>query len=206
MTNMQQDCPTLSNDPKEQIILEAALYEFAENGYTGASTRLIAKRAGVAHGLMYYYFKDKKTLFLHLCRLLREWIVGFVYDGTETGDLFETMLILCKRKLELFSAYPAAYRVVMEEIRFFPREFKADGKVIKQDISFWPKAAQHEFSPYQAQTLEIMELALEAMGERYLAKCFSGELTGEEMFRLGVQKAVEIIEHFKKMWGLPVGG
>ncbi len=205
MTNAKQDCPVLSDDPKKQVILEAALHEFAEKGYSGASTRSIAKRAGVAHGLMYYYFKDKKNLFLHLCRLLREWIVAFVYDGTETGDIFETMLALCRKKLELFSAYPAAHRVAMEEIRFFPREFEADGKEIKRDISFWPNAAQHGFTPHQAQTLEVMELTLEAMGERYLAKCFSGELTGEQMFNLGIRKAVELIEYFKKVWDLPVG-
>lgn len=201
----QPDCPVFSNDPKKQAILEAALHEFAENGYSGASTRSIAKYAGVANGLMYYYFKDKKTLFLQLCRILREWVVAFVYESIETSDMFETMLGLCKKKLELFSAYPSVYRVVMEEIRFFPREFQADGKEIKRDLSFWPKAAKQEFTPHQAQTFEIMELALDAMGDRFLAKYFSGELTGEEMFKLGIQKAVELIEYFKKVWDPPLG-
>jgi AcrR family transcriptional regulator len=199
----QPDCPVFSNDPKKQAILEAALHEFAEKGYSGASTRSIAKCAGIANGLIYYYFKDKKTLFLQLCRILREWVVTFIYDGIEISAIFETMLGLCKKKLELFSVYPAVYRVVMEEIRFFPKEFQADGKEIKRDISFWTKAAQREFTPHQAQTLEIMELALDAMGDRLLAKYFNGELTGDEMFKRGIQKAVEFIEYFKKVWDLP---
>lgn len=203
--NWQPDCPVFSDDPKKQVILEAALHEFAEKGFNGASTRSIANYAGVAHGLMYYYFKDKKTLFLQLCRLLREWVVMFVYDGVETSDVFEATLDICKKKLELFSAYPSAYRVVMEEIRYFPREFQADGKEIKRDISFWPKVARYEFTPHQTQTLEIMELALEAMGDRFLTKYISGELTAEEMFRLGIQKAVELIEYFRKVWNLPLG-
>jgi len=205
LINKRPGCPVFSDDPKKQVILEAALHEFSEKGFNGASTRSIANCAGVAHGLMYYYFKDKKTLFLQLCRLLREWVVTFVYDGVETNDTFAAMLNICKKKLELFSTYPSAYRVVMEEIRYFPREFQADGKEIKRDISFWPKLAQYEFTPHQTQTLEIMELALEAMGDRFLTKYISGELTAQEMFRLGIQKAVELIEYFKKVWNLPLG-
>ncbi len=204
MISGQPDYPVFSDDPKKQAILKAALHEFAEKGYSGASTRSIAKCAGVANGLMYYYFKDKKTLFLQLCRMLREWVVAFVYDSAETSDIFETMLDLCKKKLELFSAYPSVYRVVMEEIRFFPREFQADGEEIKRDISFWSKAAQHGLTSHQSQTLEIVELALDSMGDRFLAKYFSGELTGEEMFELGIQKAVDIIKYFKKIWNQPL--
>ncbi len=205
MMNGQSNCPVFSDDPKKQVILEAALHEFAEKGFNGASTRSIANYAGVAHGLMYYYFQDKKTLFMQLSRLLREWIVPFVYDGIETSDVFAAMLDMCKKKLELFSAYPSVYRVVMEEIRYFPKEFQADGKEIKRDMSIWTKFAQYEFTPNQAQTLEIMELTLEAMGERFLAKYIGGELTAEEMFRLGVKKAVELINYFKKVWNLPLG-
>ena len=205
MMNEPSDCPVFSDDPKKQVILEAALHEFAEKGFKGASTRSIASYAGVAHGLMYYYFKDKKTLFLQLSRLMREWIVKNVFDELEAGDVFAAMLGMCKKKLELFSAHPSVYRVIMEEIRYFPGDFQADGKEIKQDISIWTKFAQTEFSPHQKQTLEVMELALEAMGDRLLTKYISGELPAGEMFRLGLQKAMELIEYFKMVWHLPPG-
>ena len=205
MMNEPSACPVFSDDPKKQVILEAALHEFAEKGYSGASTRSIASYAGVAHGLMYYYFKDKKTLFLQLSRLLREWVVNSVYDGLETNDVFASMLDMCKKKLELFSAYPSVYQVVMEGVRYFPREFEADGKEIKQDVSVWTQFAQHGLTPHQRQTLEVMELALEAMGDRYLARYIGGELTANEMFASGVQKAVELIAYFKKVWQLPFG-
>ncbi len=44
------------------LILEAALGAFAEKGFDGATTREIAGRAGVNHGLIPYYFGDKTTL------------------------------------------------------------------------------------------------------------------------------------------------
>src|ERR1700674_304706 len=44
-------------------ILQAAAHEFAEHGIAGARTDAIAREAGVNKALIYYYFKDKETLY-----------------------------------------------------------------------------------------------------------------------------------------------
>lgn len=44
-------------------ILRAAAQEFAEHGIAGARTDTIARQARVNKALIYYYFKDKKTLY-----------------------------------------------------------------------------------------------------------------------------------------------
>src|SRR5215472_12726363 len=44
-------------------ILQAALQEFAEEGYAGARTDRIAKRARVNIALVFYYFKSKDQLY-----------------------------------------------------------------------------------------------------------------------------------------------
>src|SRR5580765_8472060 len=44
-------------------ILQAAAHEFAEHGIAGARTDAIARAAGVNKALLYYYFKDKETLY-----------------------------------------------------------------------------------------------------------------------------------------------
>ena len=44
-------------------ILKAAAREFAEHGIAGARTDAIAREAGVNKALLYYYFKDKETLY-----------------------------------------------------------------------------------------------------------------------------------------------
>jgi AcrR family transcriptional regulator len=53
---------------RRQAIIDAALDEFIAQGY--AATRLddVARRAGVAKGTIYLYFKDKQTLFEELVR------------------------------------------------------------------------------------------------------------------------------------------
>lgn len=44
-------------------ILQAAAQEFAQHGVSGARTDAIAQAAGVNKALLYYYFKDKETLY-----------------------------------------------------------------------------------------------------------------------------------------------
>src|SRR6266480_1271749 len=44
-------------------ILQAAAHEFAEHGIAGARTDAIAREARVNKALLYYYFKDKETLY-----------------------------------------------------------------------------------------------------------------------------------------------
>lgn len=51
-----------SGSESRERILQAALGAFAEKGFEGASTREIASRAGVNHGLIPYYFGAKQKL------------------------------------------------------------------------------------------------------------------------------------------------
>lgn len=56
--------------PAERLpqILEAALEEFAERGYAGASMAATAARAGIAKGLIYHYVPGKAELFRAVVR------------------------------------------------------------------------------------------------------------------------------------------
>ncbi len=52
-------------DPeKRELILGAAAEEFADHGYEGASLNRIISRTGLSKGVLYYYFDDKKDLYL----------------------------------------------------------------------------------------------------------------------------------------------
>lgn len=48
---------------KEQLILESAEHEFFTKGFDGARTTSIAKRAGVTHAMLHYYYRTKEQLF-----------------------------------------------------------------------------------------------------------------------------------------------
>ncbi|WOE73865.1 TetR/AcrR family transcriptional regulator [Alterisphingorhabdus coralli] len=61
---------------KEQAIMEAARDAFLENGYDGTRMADIARRAGIAEGTVYLYFRTKNDL-------MRAFIAGFWADLTE---------------------------------------------------------------------------------------------------------------------------
>jgi AcrR family transcriptional regulator len=46
------------------LVLRAARAEFGEKGYTAATIRQVARRAGVDPALVYHYFSDKPGLFM----------------------------------------------------------------------------------------------------------------------------------------------
>ena len=55
-----------SSAETKKKLLESAKKEFLEKGFTGASLRTIAARAGVTTGAMYRHFKDKDAFFCAL--------------------------------------------------------------------------------------------------------------------------------------------
>jgi AcrR family transcriptional regulator len=77
---------------RREAILAAALDEFSARGF--AATRLddVAKRAGVAKGTIYLYFRDKESLFQELVRSMLSPIVGQV-EAAPTIDLPARMVI-----------------------------------------------------------------------------------------------------------------
>jgi AcrR family transcriptional regulator len=63
---------------RRDAILAAAIEEFSASGF--AATRLddVAKRAGIAKGTIYLYFRDKESLFLELVRTMLGPSVGAI--------------------------------------------------------------------------------------------------------------------------------
>jgi TetR/AcrR family transcriptional regulator len=51
------------SDQTRSRILQAAIQEFSEHGLAGARTGAIAASAGVNKALLYYYFRDKESLY-----------------------------------------------------------------------------------------------------------------------------------------------
>ena len=61
---------------KQQKILEAALKEFAENGFGQASTNRIVKQAGIGKGMLFYYFQSKKDLYEYLIEYSMDFVIS----------------------------------------------------------------------------------------------------------------------------------
>jgi len=75
---VRQDAGALRRAKRRAAILAAALEEFAARGF--AATRLddVARRAGVAKGTIYLYFRDKESLFQELVRAMLSPLAGTI--------------------------------------------------------------------------------------------------------------------------------
>jgi TetR/AcrR family transcriptional regulator len=92
-------------------ILKAAAHEFAEHGIAGARTDAIAREAKVNKALLYYYFKDKETLY------------GAVLDEAFSG-LKETVFRVLDSNLatrQKMLAYVSAYFDFVASNQMYPR-------------------------------------------------------------------------------------
>jgi AcrR family transcriptional regulator len=73
-----QDARVARREKRRAVILDAALEEFAARGF--ADTRLddVARRARIAKGTIYLYFRDKESLFQELVRTMLSPLVGTI--------------------------------------------------------------------------------------------------------------------------------
>ena len=76
----------------EKAILEAAEAEFLEKGYANAKMLSIARRAGVAHSMLHYYYRSKENLFQTIFQKKLALMMP-TYDELSGGELsFEDIL------------------------------------------------------------------------------------------------------------------
>jgi TetR/AcrR family transcriptional regulator, cholesterol catabolism regulator len=68
----------VSTEPKDARILDAVLRLLAQQGISGVSMRAVAREAGVALGLVNYYYDDKVSLIAAALRRIEEQDVALV--------------------------------------------------------------------------------------------------------------------------------
>ncbi|MBU0996231.1 MAG: TetR/AcrR family transcriptional regulator [Proteobacteria bacterium] len=102
-------------ESKKDRILNAAISEFAKNGYQAANINVIAKKAGISIGSMYNYFNSKEALFLEINDIGYR-IIKTVYKGIndKKGDFFDKFEKMIK-SVQLYSRkYPELTQMYQE--------------------------------------------------------------------------------------------
>src|SRR5580698_5781998 len=83
-------------------LLKAALDVFSKEGYDAATTRHIAKKAGVNESLIHRYFESKLGLFLELKNHFREKFLAEIASYDESETLEEELNKFLLLRLERF--------------------------------------------------------------------------------------------------------
>ncbi|MDD2961385.1 MAG: TetR/AcrR family transcriptional regulator [Muribaculaceae bacterium] len=103
---------------KEQTILIAAEEEFLLYGYDGAKTMSIAKRAGVTHAMLHYYYRTKLNLFNKILEEKMTILLSSFMNPFMNNDLplIERILKGAEAHFDFLSKNPRLPRFVVNEI------------------------------------------------------------------------------------------
>ncbi|ANT60622.1 TetR family transcriptional regulator [Salipiger sp. CCB-MM3] len=97
-------------------IMEAALDEFSQNGFRGATLDRIAEAAGMSKPNLIYYFDSKEAIHVALLNaLMTEWLDPLREMDPE-GEPMEEILGYVRRKMEMSRQYPRESRLFATEI------------------------------------------------------------------------------------------
>jgi TetR/AcrR family transcriptional regulator, fatty acid metabolism regulator protein len=106
-----------SHEDKRRLILAAAVRVFARKGFHAARVGDIAEEAGVAHGLLYHYFRSKDEVLDCIFRETWADIVAAVRMVEETDEpARERLAGIAKILLRAWRRDPDLVRVVVREI------------------------------------------------------------------------------------------
>ncbi|MGL4336273.1 MAG: TetR/AcrR family transcriptional regulator [Turicibacter sp.] len=102
-------------EDKQLRVINAGLEVFSKNEYKRASTDEIARQAGVSKGLLFYYFHNKKELYLFLYNYTEQVIKQSVIDSDfkEITDFFELLDFATEKKYQLLIKNPHFMEFVM---------------------------------------------------------------------------------------------
>jgi AcrR family transcriptional regulator len=101
----------------KQKILEAAEAEFFEKGFGNAKTVSIAKRAGISHTMLHYYYSTKEELFQRIFKekvQLLSQMFNVVLE--QNADFTETLRLLIETQFNFVAKNPQLPMFIFREI------------------------------------------------------------------------------------------
>ncbi len=186
---------------KQNRILNAALNEFARNGFKHASTNQMVQEAGISKGLLFHYFKNKKDLYFSLYDHFIQMFLERIQTGVdwEDRDIFRRYQQMAALKIELFYTYPDMFQflntVLAEDSTSIQKELEKrkndfmnhEFKQMFQDIDV------SNFKPGldSEKTIEIINWSLEGFAYKQQAK-----IKGKPMDQINLQEALAELDDY----------
>ena len=96
---------------KRQRVVDAAMAEFGERGFSAGSVNVIARSARIAKGSVFQYFEDKMDLFATICEWVSEDAISGIFEGieqTEEEPYFALIRRMMVNWLRYFRSHPLA--------------------------------------------------------------------------------------------------
>jgi AcrR family transcriptional regulator len=115
----------MSAETTRDKILEASLKLFSQKGFLGATTREIAREAGVAEVTLFRHFPSKEALFEEVIRRYSFLpALKGILPGLERAGYEEAILEIARRFLERLEERKDLIRIMLAERHHYPSQVK----------------------------------------------------------------------------------
>jgi TetR/AcrR family transcriptional regulator len=186
-------------EEKKNRIIETAIQEFADKGFTGASINTMVGRLNISKGSIFQYFNNKTSLFYYVfdyaVGLVKRTLVQ-VKEETKEEEVFERIRKSLLAGIEFIQKHPHIYRIylnlqlgkeipfrseLIHKIRLFSAEYITS--LLKQGME------RKEISP--ALKLNQAVFLVDAVLDRFLLAYTVPYLSWEEKIYKAPKKTLE---------------
>ncbi|MCR2044301.1 TetR/AcrR family transcriptional regulator [Anaerosalibacter massiliensis] len=129
---------------KNMNIINAALEVFSKYEYKNAITDDIAHKAGISKGLLFHYFKNKKSLYKYIFNYSSQKIIDALIDDEfyEIDDFFDLIIYSSRKKIKLLEDNPYILDFFLRAIYYEDKDVE---DIINPNISHILKVTFNEF-------------------------------------------------------------
>jgi TetR/AcrR family transcriptional regulator len=166
-----------TEDSRRRILL-SAIREFAESGYTKASTNAIVRDACTSKGLLFHYYGSKKDLYLAALEYSVEFLVDYFLKnlGRLPKDPVDRFVAWANLKVRMLAEEPLIYKITVGGIMEAPEEIRPELQAMVNRVGerLMPVFLRGiDFSGLRkgidrAKAVQYILLVFGALGERYL--------------------------------------
>lgn len=137
----------LLDENKRNALINAGFKVFSRNSYKKSPMNEIAAEAGISKSLLFYYFKNKKELFLFLVKYSASVTAEAFMNNRcyEQEDFFDIFYSLLKVKTDLIRKFPD---IALFEMRAYFEKEPSVKKEVKEIIS------EHSLYEYQMKLIK----------------------------------------------------
>lgn len=197
-------------EKKKKKIIDICVKEFAENGYTSASTNTIVKKADISKGTLFNYFGNKKGLFLYVLDYITDYYMNYMIKEMKVNDpdFFKRVLDWAELKLRVSCEHPDVYKFFVISYTNIPDELKND--IAKRYEKLYSKGLFLTFDGLdiskfrddvdKQKSLELILITLNGISEKYINQFDKSKDKGLSSLDKRVDDLREYLEILKKVF------
>ncbi|MEQ2456008.1 TetR/AcrR family transcriptional regulator [Flavonifractor hominis] len=182
----------------QQRILSAACQEFGKRGYLGAAVDSVCKAGGFSKGILYYYFKDKDSIYLACVQLcfneLLQYLNTHMSVYPEDG-VAQNVNRYFQLRMDFFQDHPAFQQLFDQSFLSLPEHLTAAIEEIRAPLVHynWELLGQI-LSGAQLRPGITLEEAMELLG------CYQSFLNHSKRMKEALQNGSAAQEKLRRQW------